>query len=118
MRRSAALLCFPPIAGIRAGTAFRSKRGFPMGPKGVSCQSYSEAYDSMTTGSSIVPSDCDERQVLASKQGVLQELERHGYVAEPPTAGSGSVTICRHAAAPNLLVRDDGRIELLSGQPD
>jgi hypothetical protein len=72
----------------------------------------------MTTGSSIIPNDRDERRVLASQKGVLQELERHGYVAEPLSARSPGVTICRHPAAPNLLVRDDGRIELLSDQPD
>ena len=72
----------------------------------------------MTTGSSIVPGDFDERHVVASKMSVLQELERHGYLAEPLSAGSAGVTICRHPAAPNLLVRDDGGIELLRGQPD
>ena len=72
----------------------------------------------MTTGSRIVPSNRDERHVLASQTGVLQELERHGYVAEPHSAGSPGGTICRHPAAPDLLVCDDGRMELLSGQAD
>ena len=52
------------------------------------------------------------------KDRVLQELERHGYVAEPNIAGSPDGTICRHPAAPSLLVSDYGRIELLGGQPD
>jgi hypothetical protein len=72
----------------------------------------------MTSGSSIVPSGSDESHVPASKKGVLQELERHGYVAEPLSAGPPGVMICRHPAAPNLLVRDDGRIELLSGKSE
>ena len=60
-----------------------------------------------------------ERHVLESeKDRVLQELERHGYVAEPHSAGSSGGTICRHPAAPNLLVCDDGRMELLSGRSD
>jgi hypothetical protein len=49
---------------------------------------------------------------------VVEELERHGYVAEPPPAGSSGVAICRHPAAPSVLVCDDGRMELLSGQPE
>jgi len=72
----------------------------------------------MTTGSRIVPGHRDERDVLASREGVLKELERHGYVAEPHSAGSSGGTICRHPAAPNLLVCDDGRLELLNVKPN
>ena len=72
----------------------------------------------MTTGMTTVPSVRDERDVLDSqKVRVVRELERHGYVAEPNPAGSPGGSICRHPAAPSLLVCDDGRIELLSGQP-
>jgi hypothetical protein len=72
----------------------------------------------MRTGSRIVFSGRDERHVLASQEGVLQELERQGYVAEPHSAVSPSGMICRHPAAPDLLVCDDGRIELLRSQPN
>ncbi len=72
----------------------------------------------MTIGGRAVVSN-PERHVLDSqKDRVLQELERHGYVAEPHLAGSPGGVICRHTVAPSLLVCDDGRIELLSGQPD
>jgi len=72
----------------------------------------------MTIGSRIIPGRRDEPDVLASRERVLRELERHGYVAELHSAGSSGGTICRHPAAPNLLVCDDGRMELLSGQSD
>jgi hypothetical protein len=72
----------------------------------------------MTTDSRPVPSDPDERHLLASKKSVVQELERHGYLAEPQSVGSTQGTIYRHPAAPSLFVSDDGRIEVLSHQPD
>ena len=72
----------------------------------------------MAAGSGIVPTSGDERDVPPSQQGVLKELERHGYVAELHSTERPHGTICRHPAAPNLLVRPDGRIELLSRQPE
>lgn len=72
----------------------------------------------MAVGSGIVPSTRDERDVPPSQQGVLQELESHGYVAELQSMDSPDGTICRRPAGPNLLVRPDGRIELLRGQQD
>lgn len=80
--------------------------------------SYSEVGDSMTIGGTTVPAHRDERHDLESQKGrVVRELERHGYVAEPHSAESPGGVICRHAVAPSLLVHDDGRMELLSGQP-
>jgi hypothetical protein len=49
---------------------------------------------------------------------VLRELGRRGYVVEPPSAESQSLTICRHDERPDLVVRHDGRIELLSEGSD
>jgi len=70
----------------------------------------------MTMGSVTVSGKPDERHVPDS-QRVLRELERHGYVIEPHSAGSPGGAICRHPAAPSLLVFDDGRIELIGGRP-
>ena len=71
----------------------------------------------MRTDSRIIPLH-DEMRVTAPQEDVLRELERHGYVAEPVSAAVPGGTLCRHPAAPNLVVRDDGRIELLIGQPN
>ena len=89
-----------------------------MNRRAVLYEPYSEVGDFMTTGNSIIAGSRDERPVLASPKVVVQELERQGYVAEPDLSGSLGGVICRHPAAPSLLVRDDGRLELLSGQPD
>ena len=70
----------------------------------------------MTSGSKIVPNDSHELDLVASQRGILNELERHGYLVERQSAAAAGGTICRHPGAPDLLVRDDGRIELLSGQ--
>ena len=71
----------------------------------------------MTIGGRTVVKN-PERHVLDSqKDRVVQELERHGYVAEPNPAGSPGRAIYRHPVAPSLLVCDDGRIELPGGQP-
>jgi len=72
----------------------------------------------MTVGTRAVATKADERLVVSGKTSVLQELERQGYLLEPQPPGSGTGVICRHLNAPNLLVRDDGRVELLSTQPD
>jgi hypothetical protein len=71
----------------------------------------------MSIGEKAVVSNPERHVLDLEKDRVLQELERHGYVAEPHLAGSPGGAIYRHPAAPSLLVRDDGRIELLSGQP-
>jgi|SRR5436190_23192024 len=73
----------------------------------------------MTISGRTVPNDRDERQVLDSQKGrALRELEKHGYVADPYLAELPRGSVYRHPVAPSLLVRDDGRLELLSGQPD
>lgn len=72
----------------------------------------------MTIGGSIVSSNPGRPVLDPQKDRVLQELERHGYVAEQHLAGSPGGAICRHPAAPSLLVSDSGRIELLGVQPD
>src|SRR3954464_12057119 len=73
----------------------------------------------MTISGRTVVDDRDERHVLDSQKGrALQELERHGYVADPHLAELPRGSVYRHPVAPSLLVRDDGRVELLSGQPD
>ena len=69
----------------------------------------------MTTDKRMVPTGLDEPPVLAAQRRVMQELERHGYLADRPSAGS--LTVYRHPTAPSLLVRDDGRLELLSDEP-
>lgn len=73
----------------------------------------------MTMGRDAVPGTSGDLSVLDSpKNRAVRELERHGYVAEPNFAGSPGGAICRHPVAPSLLVGDDGRIELVRGQPD
>ena len=73
----------------------------------------------MKTERRIRPDNRDEHSVLDSRKlTVLRELERYGYVAEPHSAASPNGAICRHPAAPSLLVCDDGRMELLSGRAD
>ena len=72
----------------------------------------------MNNAGTMVSGRHDERHALASHSGVLNELERHGYVMEPHSPGRFGGTICRHPSAPNLLVRADGLIELLGVQPD
>ena len=70
------------------------------------------------TGRTTAPSIRDEHHHLDLQQvKAVQELERHGYVAEPQPSGSLGGVICRHAVAPSLLVGDDGRVEVLGGQP-
>ena len=48
---------------------------------------------------------------------VLRELARHGYVADTPSTEGQRPVLLRHPAAPDLLLRDDGFIELPLGQP-
>ena len=73
----------------------------------------------MTAIGRTVPDNRDERHVLDAQKGrALQELERHGYVADPHLADLPRGSVYRHPVAPSLLVRDDGRVELLSSQPD
>ena len=73
----------------------------------------------MLTSRKTLPSKPDERPVLDPQKGkVLRELERHGYVAEQHLAGSPGGAVYRHPVAPSMLVWDDGRIELLGGEPD
>ena len=69
--------------------------------------------DGRTVVSSLEPHDLQFR-----KDRVLRELQSKGYVVEPHLAGSPGAAICRHAVAPNLVVCDDGRIELLGGQQE
>ena len=73
----------------------------------------------MTIGGKTVHDDDDERHVLEAQKGrALQELERHGYVADRHLADLPRGSVYRHPVAPSLLVRDDGRVELLSSQPE
>src|SRR4051812_32849042 len=73
----------------------------------------------MTNGGRTVLGNRDEQHVLDAQKGrALQELESHGYVADPHLAELPRGSVYRHPAAPSLLVRDDGRVELLSGQSD
>jgi hypothetical protein len=70
----------------------------------------------MSSESETLPTIREDRFVMGSRMaGVVQELQRHRYVADPHLEGTGG-TICRHPSAPTLLVRDDGRIELVGGQ--
>src|SRR6478672_9493333 len=72
----------------------------------------------MTNDGRTVATISGQPVVDSPRAKVLQELERHGYVAEPHSASAPGGAVYRHPAAPRLLVDDDGRIELLSGQPD
>ena len=71
----------------------------------------------MMSGPKIVRSYHDEPHALDSRDGVVGELQRHGYVADTYSTEPGGGVLFRHAAAPSLIVHDDGRIELPSGQP-
>lgn len=70
----------------------------------------------MTSGTRIARREGDERHPSKSMDNVVRELERHGYVADPYSMDPGAGALFRHAAAPNLVVHEDGRIELPSGQ--
>jgi hypothetical protein len=48
--------------------------------------------------------------------GVLNELKRRGYVAAAHSGRPDRGVICNHPTGPSLLVCDDGRLELLSGE--
>lgn len=48
---------------------------------------------------------------------VLQELERHGYVRDPGSVPSPEGMLLRHPSAPDLVLGDDGRLDLLFIQP-
>jgi hypothetical protein len=48
---------------------------------------------------------------------VLQELERYGYVRDPESAPSPRGMLMRHPSAPDLVLGDDGRLDLLFIQP-
>jgi ABC-type Fe3+-siderophore transport system permease subunit len=66
---------------------------------------------------STLVSDPGQLVLETRRNSVLQELEKHGYVVEPHDVGSGFVALCRHPAAPSMLVGEDGRLQLLEGQP-
>jgi hypothetical protein len=70
----------------------------------------------MTSDASIVRGTPDEPHHLETKDRVGRDLERHGYVADPYATDAGGGALYRHAVAPSLIVHDDGRIELPSGQ--
>lgn len=70
----------------------------------------------MTSEARIVRSDRDELHHSQSKDSVVRELEKHGYVADPYSTEPNGGALFRHAAAPSLIVHDDGRIELPAGQ--
>jgi hypothetical protein len=67
----------------------------------------------MSSARSVVPKDSLDR-LLSDPQSrtVVQELETYGYVTETGLPGSSGGAICRHPSAPDLLVHDDGRLEL------
>ena len=69
------------------------------------------------TGRDIItrPGEVDAPE--ARRTGVIRELERYGYVVEPHSLLAPAGAVCRHSAAPPLLVAEDGRLELLEGQP-
>ena len=73
----------------------------------------------MASDRTLVPTDPDGRHVAEDlrRARVLQELERQGYVIEPPSAPPSRDAICRHPVAPSLLVKEDGQLELLNVQP-
>ena len=68
----------------------------------------------MVIGGTIVPNAVEQRNILNIRSEVLQELERHGYIAECLSGGLSGRVIYRHPSAPSLLVCDDGRLELVS----
>ncbi len=64
----------------------------------------------------IVRAADGKRQDSKSKHSVARELERHGYVADRYSTEPSAGALFRHAVAPSLILHDDGRIELPSGQ--
>jgi hypothetical protein len=57
-----------------------------------------------------------QQHLESPRDKTVRELELHGYVVDLASDVSAGGTLCRHAAAPSLLVWDDGRIELPAGQ--
>lgn len=73
----------------------------------------------MVTDKKLVPGAVDQRELsLPQRIRVLRELERQGYIVQPPIDDLPGVTICRHPISPALSVGNDGRIELLDVQAD
>lgn len=72
--------------------------------------------DYMTLRDHVSRTGREERAALILQDRALQELERHGYVAHPQVTEWPAGIMLRHPVAPDLLVCDDGRIELPSGQ--
>ena len=66
------------------------------------------------TGRDVISSE-EPDAPEARRSSVIRELERYGYIVERHSL-SAPGAICRHSAAPPLLVAEDGRLELLEGQ--
>ena len=61
--------------------------------------------------------DQESRSLQPGGFKALHELTRHGYVPDPEGATNGEGLLLRHRTAPDLVLRPDGAVEILPGQP-